>query len=218
MISCTSATSLYARLVAALEALDRQVGVDVAQRVGAALEFVVVLREPRVQLVAELQADQAGRRGVDGQLGEEVEQFDLTLLAPVGDHPLDFALDGGGVALHLLAAQRRVVQHLLATLGAGVEYHALAEDRRHERVRLGLVEILVGRTEEEFVGPGARQQDDVLVGQLEPAHVATLVAGALHQPDRVGPELLEMAVFFFAAGNPGHDGGCHESNALFIRV
>ena len=64
----------------------------------------------------------------------------------------DFALDGGGVALHLLAAQRGVVQHLLAALRAGVEHHALAEDRRHERVRLGLVQILVGGPEEELVG------------------------------------------------------------------
>ena len=117
MISCTSATSFDAGLVAALEALDRQIRVDVAQRIGAALQFVVVVREPVVELFAELQADQAGRRGVDGQLGEEVEQFDLAFVAPVGDHPLDFALDGGRVALHLLTAQRRVVQHLLAPLG-----------------------------------------------------------------------------------------------------
>ena len=118
---------------------------------------------------------------------------------------LDFALDRGGVALHLLAAQRGVVQHLRAPLGAGVEHHALAEDRRHERVRLGLVEILVGGTEEELVGFGAGQQDDVLVDQLEPADVAALVADALHQADRVGAELLEMTVFFFAAGNARHD-------------
>ena len=143
---------VYAGFVAALEAFDRQVGVDVAQRVGAALQLVVVMREPGVQLIAELQPDQAGGRGVDGQLGEEVEQVDLAFVAPVGDHLLDFALDGGRVALHLLTAQRRVVQHLLAALGAGVEDHALAEDRRHERIRLGLVEILVGRTEEELVG------------------------------------------------------------------
>ena len=65
---------------------------------------------------------------------------------------LHFVLDGGGVTLHVLAAQRGVVQHLRAPLGAGVEHHTLAEDRRHERVRLGLVEILVGGTEEELVG------------------------------------------------------------------
>ena len=199
----------HARLVAALEALDRQVRVDVAQRVGAALQLVVVVREPAVELLAELQPDQAGRRGVDGQLGEEVEQVDLAFVAPVGDHLLDFALDGGGVTLHLLAAQRRVVQHLLAPLGAGVEHHALAEDRRHERVGLGLVEILVGGTEEELVGFGAGQQDDVLVDQLEPADVTAFVADALHQPDWVGAELLEMAVLFFAAGNPRHDGSRH---------
>ena len=151
-----------------------------------------------VELLAELQADQARRGGVDGQLGEEVEQVDLAFVAPVGDHLLDFALDGGGVALHLLAAQRRVVQHLLAPLGAGVEHHALAEDRRHERVGLGLVEILVGGPEEELVGLGAREQDDVFVDELEPADVAAFVADALHQSDRVGPELLEVAVLLLA--------------------
>ena len=76
-----------------------------------------------------------------------------------GDHLAHFVLDGGGVALHVLAAQCGVVQHLGAPLGAGVEHHALAEDRRHERVGLGLVEILVGGAEEELVGLGARQQD-----------------------------------------------------------
>ena len=200
----------HACLVAALEALDRQVRVDVAQRVGAAFQFVVVVREPAVELFTELQSDQAGRRGVDGQLGEEVEQFDLAFVAPVGDHLLDFALDGGRMALHLLAAQRRVVQHLLAAFGAGVEHHALPEDRRHERVGLGLIEIGLRRAEEELVRLGAGQQDDVLVDQLEPADVAALVANALHQSDRIGAKLLEVSVFFFAAGNPGHDRCRHE--------
>ena len=201
----------HACLVAPLEALDRKVRVDVAQRVGAAFQFVVVIREPRVQLVAELLPDQAGRRGVDGQFGEEVEQFDLAFVAPVGDHLLDFALDGGRVALHLLAAQGRVVQHLLAPLGACVEHHALAEDRRHERVRLGLVEILVGGTEEELVGIGARQEDDVLVDQLKPSDVAAFVADALHQPDRIGAEFFEMAVLFLATRYARNDrGGCHD--------
>ena len=77
------------RLVADAEALDRQVRVDVAQRIGAALEVVVEVGEPGVELIAELHPDQAGRRGVDGQLGEEVEQVDLAFVAPLGDHPLD---------------------------------------------------------------------------------------------------------------------------------
>ena len=50
----------------------------------------------------------------------------------------------------------------------------------------------------------------MLVDQLEPADVAALVADALHQPDRVGAELLEVSVLFLAAGNPGHDRGGHE--------
>ena len=47
-----------ASLVAAPEALDRQVGVHVAQRVGAALQVVVGLGEAAVEFVAELLADQ----------------------------------------------------------------------------------------------------------------------------------------------------------------
>ena len=43
-----------------------------------------------------------------------------------------------------------------ALLGRGVEHHALAEDRRHERVGRGLVELLLGRPEEHLVGLGAR--------------------------------------------------------------
>ena len=201
---------LDAGFVTTPEALDRQVGVDVAQRIGAAFEFVVVLGEPVVELLAELQPDQAGGRRVDGELGEEVQQFDLAFIAPVGDHLLDFALDGGRMALHLLTAQRRVVQHLLAPLGTGVEDHALAEDRRHERVGLGLVEILVRGTEEELVRLGAGQEDDVLVDQLEPPDVTALLADALHQSDGIGAELLEVSVLFLAAGNPGHCRGGHE--------
>ena len=105
------------------------------------------------------------------------------------------------MALHLLAAQCGVVQHLRPTLGVGVEHHALAEDRRHERVGLGLVELGVAGAEEELVGLRPGQHDDLLVDQLEPADVTALVADAVHQPDGVGAELLEVAVLLFAAGD-----------------
>lgn len=93
--------------------------------------------------------------------------------------------------------------------GRRVEYHALAEDRRHERVGLGLVELAVAGTEEELVGLGTGQQHHLLVGQLEPADVAALIAQTLHQPDRVGAEFFEMAVLLVAAGYSGHHCGGH---------
>ena len=62
-----------ARLVTAFEALDGQVRIDVTQRIGAALQLVVILGEAVIELFAKLKADQAGCRCVDGQLGEEVE-------------------------------------------------------------------------------------------------------------------------------------------------
>ena len=87
---------------------------------------------------------------------------------------LDLVGDGGGVAAHELVPQRLVVEHLAAALGRRVEDHALAEDRRHERVGLGLVELLLGRPEEELVGVGPGQQHHVAVGQPELADVAAL--------------------------------------------
>ena len=116
-------------------------------------------------------------------------------------------LDRGGVALHLFAAQRRVVQHLLAPFGICVEHHALPENGRHERVRLGLVQIVVRGAEEELVGLGARQQDNLSAGQVEPADVTAFVAHALHQRDRVGAELFEMAVFVIPARDAGDGDG-----------
>jgi len=128
--------------------------------------------------------------------------IDFAFFAPIFNHPADFALDRDRVALHVFAAQRGVVQHLLAALRARVEHHALAEDRCHEWVGLGLVEILIRGPEEELVGFGAGEKDDVLAGELEPADVAALVADPLHQPDRVGAEFLEVSVLLGSAGNP----------------
>ncbi|CKS72926.1 Uncharacterised protein [Mycobacterium tuberculosis] len=95
------------------------------------------------------------------------------------------------------------MQHLFTPFRAGVEHHALAEDRRHERVCLGLVQVVVARPEEEFVGVRAGQQHDLLPGQLEGTDVSAFVADPLHQPDRIGAELLEVAVFVVATRNPG---------------
>ncbi len=180
--------------VAEPEALDVGVRVDVRDRVGPAFEVVVVLREGGVELLAEGRADQAGRRRVDRQLGEPVEKVDLALVAPLRDHPVDLALDRRGVPAHHVAAQRLVLQHLLALLGRGVEDHALAEDRRHERVGGRLVEGRVGCPEELLVGLGTGDEHDVLVGQPEPADLPALLPEAVEEPDRVDPHLGQVTV------------------------
>ncbi|SLE01244.1 Uncharacterised protein [Mycobacteroides abscessus subsp. massiliense] len=114
------------------------------------------------------------------------------------------------MALHLLATQRRVMQHLLTAFRIGVEHHALAEDGRHERIGLGLVQVFVAGAEEELVGLGAGKEDDLLVGELEGADVPALRTDALHQCDGIGAELFEMAVLVLAAGDPGNGGRGHE--------
>ena len=108
------------------------------------------------------------------------------------------------MALHVVATQCGVVQHLFSAFRAGVEYHPLSEDRRHERICLRLIEVFVGGAEEELVRLRTGEQDHLLVGELEGADVAALVAHPLHQGDRVGAELLEVAVLVLAAGDPAN--------------
>ena len=101
--------------------------------------------------------------------------------------------------LHVIAAQRAVVQHLFTTFGIGVEHDALAEDRSHERVGGTLIEVLVRRLEEELVHFRTGQQDNVSAHQLEGADVAAFVAHTLHERDGIDTQFLEMAVFVLAA-------------------
>lgn len=76
-----------------------------------------------------------------------------------------------------------------------------------------MIHLLIGGPEEELVGIGSGQQDDVLVGELERTDVTAFVAHPLHQADGIGAELLEMAVFFFAAGHPQNV--FHDSSGYF---
>ena len=86
-----------------------------------------------------------------------------------------------------------------------------AEDRRHERICRGLVEIVVAGPEEELVGLRAGQQHHLLAGQLELCRRRRTLRGhALHQADRVVAELLEVAVLFFRRRIPAARSGCHD--------
>src|SRR5262249_28243288 len=84
-------------------------------------------------------------------------------------------------------------ERLLALLRAGVEHDALAEDRRHERIRRGLVELLVGGAEERLLRLLAREHDDALAREPELADLAALVAHALEQLERRAPHLEQVA-------------------------
>ncbi len=167
MIACTSATRPRRAASRRAEALDVGVGVDVGDGVGATLEVVVQGREPPVELLAEPPADQARGRRVDRELREPVEQVDVATVGRLRQHAIDLGGDGLGVTAHELVAQRLVVEGLAPLLGRGVEHHALAEDRCHERVGLGLVEVLLGCPEEDLVRLRPGEQHHVLVGQPE---------------------------------------------------
>ena len=143
MIPCTSADQLLAGGVAAAEATR-------CRRTGRRRRWRRCPARGRGRAGAKRPSsssrnalpDQAGRRRVDRELGEPVEQVDLALVVPAR-RPSARSRPRSSAAWPriMLVAQRLVVQRLLALLGRGVEDHALAEDRRHERVRRGLVEL-----------------------------------------------------------------------------
>ncbi len=112
---------------------------------------------------------------------------------------VDLVRDRGGVAPHELVAQGLVVEHLAPALGRRVEDHPFSEDRRHEGIGLGLVELFLGGTEEQLVGFGPGEQHDVAVGQPELADVAALLACPPHEPDGIGAQLVEVPVLSLAA-------------------
>jgi hypothetical protein len=164
---------------------------------------VVQLGEAAVELLAKPPPDQARRRRVDRQLGKPVEQVDLAPVAPAGDHLVHLALDRLGVAAHVGVTQRLVAQHLPPALGGRIKHDALAEDRRHERIGGGLVQVLILGPKEDLVGLRTAEQHHLLVGQRELADVAALVAHPLHEANRVSPQLLEVTVGLVAARHPG---------------
>ncbi len=102
--------------------------------------------------------------------------------------------------------------------GGRVEDHPLPEHRGHEGVGLGLVEHLLGRPEEELVRLGTAQQHDVAIGEPEDADVAAFGADPLEEGDRVGAELVEMALGSAASGDPRWlfelDGRGHRSSSI----
>jgi hypothetical protein len=81
----------------------------------------------------------------------------------------------------------------------GIEHDARAEDGRHERVGLGLIELLLGSPEVVLVGVGSGQQHDVAVAEGEFAHVAALGPYPLHEADGIDPVLVQVGVFAVAA-------------------
>src|SRR6202034_733719 len=90
-----------------------------------------------------------------------------------------------------------------AAFRRGVEHHSLTKDRGHERVRPGLVEVLVRGAEEELVGVRPGQQDDRPPGQVEPAHVAALIPHPAHESYRIAAPLLQVPVCRGAGNEPG---------------
>ena len=97
------------------------------------------------------------------------------------------------MSAHELVAQRAVAHGLLALLGRGVEDHAGSEDRLHERIGGGLVELLVGRAEERLLRRGSVEHHEPVTREVDLADLAALVVHALQQAQRVAAQLEQMA-------------------------
>jgi hypothetical protein len=172
---------------------DRQVRVHVGQGVRAALEVHEDRHELRAELLAELRADQAAGRGVERELRKEREQVDLALLRPARGHALDLGGDLLRVTPHELVPQGLVPHGLLALLGGGVEDHALAEDRLHERIGGRLVELLVRSAEERLLGLLPGQEHDPMTREPELADLSALAPQPLHQREGIAAQLQQVA-------------------------
>ncbi len=181
-----------ARAVAAAEGGQRQVGVHVGDRIRPLLELVedaVVLGR---ELLAKFGPDQARARGVEGELGEEVEQVDLPRVAQLLHHAAGLVGDRLGVTAHHLVAQRLVLHRLPTLLGVAVEEHTAPEHRRHEGIGGGLVELLLVGPEEGLLGPLTGEQHHPVAGEVHLADLAALAAHAREQLDRVLAQLEQV--------------------------
>ena len=204
--------------VALAEHRQRQVRVHVRDRVGALLELVEDAVVLRGELLAELTPDQARARGVERELGEEVEQIDLAALADAVHHAARLRRDRLRVRAHHLVAQRLVAHRLAALLGRAVEHHAAAEDRRHERIGCGLVVLLLLGAEERLLRGLAREQHDARAGPVHLADLAALVAHAPEQLDRAAAQVEQMAEQRQSAGEPRRRPGAARARGRDVTV
>jgi hypothetical protein len=180
-----------ARGVASLEGRNRQVRVEVRDRVDCLLEVSVEELELRVDAGAHVVAHEAARRGVEEELLAEVQQIELALVAELREHLHRLFFDERRVRAHRHVAQRHHHEaHLLLEPRARrVEDHAPPEDRGHQLVRLAATELIVGRTEEGFVRFGPGDEHGRLTQQLDLDELTALAPRALQQLEGV---LLEL--------------------------
>jgi hypothetical protein len=181
--------------VAPPERRDREIGIEIADRMDAALEIVVDRRELLGELVAELGAEQAVRRGEVGELGAVGDEVDGPLVAELLQGAVDLAGDDLAVGPHAAVLERgqEHAELLRRALGGRVVDDALAEDRRHHLVGLVRAELLIGSAEEGLVGRRSGEQEELLVDQLEAGHLAALAAGPVEERDGVASELERVA-------------------------
>ena len=181
--------------VALAERGERQVRVEVGDGRDAALQRVVhggeLLRHP----LAELAAEEAVAGGVVGEHPAVVDEINLAGVAPAGDALLHLLDDDLAVGAHapVLEGREEHLELLVHLLRRGVVDDVLAEDRRHDLVRLGGVELGVRGAEHRLVGLGAEDGDHPATDDLDGGHGAQLALGARQKADGGSHELDRVA-------------------------
>ena len=89
------------------------------------------------------------------------------------------------MAAHELVTQRLVVEHLAPPFRWSVEDDTLTEYRRHERIRLGLVEHLFRSAEVGLVRFWPGEKNHIASCEAELADIPAFGADPLHEADGV---------------------------------
>ena len=95
------------------------------------------------------------------------------------------------------------MQHFASPFRWRVKHDTFTEDRRHEGVRLGLIEERFGGTKEPFVLLRPSHHHHIAPADLEAPDVATFLADTSHQADWISAHLIEVVTVGVA---PAHQG------------
>jgi len=122
-----------------------------------------------IQLIAELIAKQAVAGGVNGEFFHKLKQINFAGITPPSNHLFDFLNYHLSITTHRFIAQHlhQHFQLLIFFIRRRIKNHAFAKNRRHDFIRLALIQLSVRRAKKSFIGFRAGHQHHFLMKHTE---------------------------------------------------
>ena len=157
------------------------------------------------ELLTKSIAEEAATRGVDRQLVPDRIEVDFSRVLPLTEVLLGLFDEALSVGTHLRFAQGRVkeAELLLHHRWGRVVSDALAEDRRHQLVGLGLTDVLVAETKVSLLCLRPGHHHRVAAGKLHREDVPEQISPALNETNRILPHLQGVAQYGQATSKHG---------------